>query len=133
MLWLGRDKRRRIAEQIKAVKWRQWVLLPSIPVTIAALVINTIVIINALESFANYSNDDTGNFSFYDIPEGLIRSKTITAVSLEVVLLAIPTMDRDDLFRHFLSPRRLRTPAMRYPSKSLSRAYRVCGGDESRR
>ncbi|KAI0541497.1 hypothetical protein GGR58DRAFT_510834 [Xylaria digitata] len=79
MPWFRRDERRRTAEQIKAVKWRQWVLLPSIPVTIAALVINTIVVINALESFADYSNDETGNFSFYDLPEGLIRSKIITA------------------------------------------------------
>ncbi|KAI0804130.1 hypothetical protein GGR55DRAFT_334098 [Xylaria sp. FL0064] len=89
MPWFGRDERRRAAEQIKAVKWRQWVLMPSISVTIAALVINTIVIITALDSFANYSNDDTGKFSFYDLPDGLIRSKVVTAVSLEVVLLAV--------------------------------------------
>ncbi|KAI0435175.1 hypothetical protein F5Y09DRAFT_106102 [Xylaria sp. FL1042] len=89
MPWFGRDERRRAAEEIKAVKWRQWILLTSIPVTIPALVINTVVIITTLESFANYSNDDTGQFSFYDLPDGLIRSKIITAVSLKVVLLAV--------------------------------------------
>ncbi|TGJ78746.1 hypothetical protein E0Z10_g10018 [Xylaria hypoxylon] len=89
MPWFGRDERRHTAEQIKAVKWRQWVFMPAVPVTIAALVINTIVIISALESFVNYSNDNTGNFSFYDLPDGLIRSKIIAEVSLKVVLLVV--------------------------------------------
>ncbi|KAJ3566186.1 hypothetical protein NPX13_g7234 [Xylaria arbuscula] len=89
MPWFGRDERRRAIEEIKDVKWRQWVLMPSIPVTIAALIVNTIVTIDALESFADYSNEDTGKFSFYDIPDGPIRSKVVTAVSLQVILLAV--------------------------------------------
>ena len=89
MAWFGHDERHHAIEEMKAVKWRQWVLLPSIPVTIAALIVNTIVTIDSLESFANYSNEDTGEFSFYDLPNGLVRSKVITAVSLEVVLLVV--------------------------------------------
>ncbi|KAJ8125799.1 hypothetical protein O1611_g7839 [Lasiodiplodia mahajangana] len=87
MLCIGRDRQRRVAEKLKAVKWRQWVLLSAIPITGAALVINTIVIIYPLESFASYSNDSTGRFSFYDLPDGAVRSKVIAAVSVGVVLL----------------------------------------------
>ncbi|KAI8634653.1 hypothetical protein F5Y19DRAFT_120426 [Xylariaceae sp. FL1651] len=87
MVMFGLEKRRRAIEEIKAIKWRQWVLMPALPVTGAALITNTIVIIDGLESFASYSNDNTGPFSFYDVPNGPVRSKVITAITLEVVLL----------------------------------------------
>ncbi|KAI0118883.1 hypothetical protein GGR51DRAFT_498076 [Nemania sp. FL0031] len=87
MLCIGRERQRRVEEKLKAIKWRQWVLLSAIPITGAAIVINSILIIYPLESFAHYSNDGTGNFSFYDIPDGPVRSKVIAAVSVGVLLL----------------------------------------------
>ncbi|KAI0879668.1 hypothetical protein GGS24DRAFT_495684 [Hypoxylon argillaceum] len=63
--------------------------MPAVPVTIAALVINTIVIVDGLESFASYSDDNGVRFSFYDLPDGVVRSKVISAVSVEVVLLVV--------------------------------------------
>jgi len=101
MAWFGHEESLRLRiEKVKAVKWRQWILLPSIPTTIAALIANTIAVITALGSFANYSNAYTGiKFSFYDLPDGPegsnsnnnnnIRSKIVTAVSLEIVMLVV--------------------------------------------
>ncbi|KAI1133033.1 hypothetical protein F5Y10DRAFT_230007 [Nemania abortiva] len=89
MPWIGRDRQRRIEGKIKAIKWRQWVLMPAIPVTGAALIINSIVIIYGLQNFANYSSDSTGHFSFYDLPDGPVRSKVVAAVSLKAALLVV--------------------------------------------
>ncbi|KAJ8120261.1 hypothetical protein ONZ43_g2984 [Nemania bipapillata] len=89
MAWFGRNEQRRAVEKIKAVKWRQWVFMPALPVTGAAFVVNTIVVIEALESFTNYSDDKGGHFSFYDLPHGPVRSKMVSAVSVEVVGLAV--------------------------------------------
>ncbi|KAI1423829.1 hypothetical protein F5Y12DRAFT_785770 [Xylaria sp. FL1777] len=83
MLWFGRDERH-VATKTKALKWRQWVLVLTVPLAL----IDTIFIISALTNFSNYSNDNSEKFSFYDLPDGLVRSKIITAASLEVVMLA---------------------------------------------
>jgi hypothetical protein len=102
--------------------------LPALPVTGAVLITNTIVV-NALESFANYSNDDTGEFSFYDLPEGPVRSKIITAISFEVVAARL-TLGRDDPFHRLLSLQRPCISALRYPIHPLGRTHCVHGRDE---
>lgn len=70
-----------------AKSWRRWTFLPAIPPTGAAFIVNTILIISNLQDFANYSDEKTGHFSFYDLPDGTVRSRFITAVSLSVVVL----------------------------------------------
>lgn len=86
---LVHDLQRRAARKIATIKWREWLLLPSIPLTAAALLINTIVVITYLQNFASHSDDKTGRFSFYDLPDGPVRSKVVAAVSLEAALLVV--------------------------------------------
>ncbi|KAI1328345.1 hypothetical protein F5Y16DRAFT_159521 [Xylariaceae sp. FL0255] len=81
------ESRQRIAE-FKAIKWRQWLILPTLIITAAALVIITIEIASTFNSFSSDPDDsDFKGFSFYDIPESSFRSKVVTAFSLQIALL----------------------------------------------
>ncbi|KAI0166557.1 hypothetical protein GGR57DRAFT_29773 [Xylariaceae sp. FL1272] len=68
-------------------KWRQWSLLPAVPITGAGLVVTSITAITGLTNFAHYQDDNGGSFSFYELPQGEIRSKIITTIALQISLL----------------------------------------------
>ncbi|KAI0526628.1 hypothetical protein F5B22DRAFT_641770 [Xylaria bambusicola] len=76
----------------------------------SSLVANSIVTIGSPERFVDYSREDANNFPFYELLNGLLRFEIITAVSLEVALLAIlwaetihlviPFHRNDRVYRH---------------------------------
>ncbi|KAI1267239.1 hypothetical protein F5Y18DRAFT_333210 [Xylariaceae sp. FL1019] len=87
MMFLDSREWRRIGEDIEAIKWRQWILLPAVPITGAGLVVTSISTITGLTNFAHYQDDDGISFSFYELSQAELRSKVITNIALQISLL----------------------------------------------